>query len=600
MTKWGLQIRLLIIVMFSSIVIVGTLVTYGVSNYRELVYQAQQQKIESIIRTIDAQVNTEKDLKEMDRFRKIFSYLMEYDSELLQINLIVPIHGKYYILASNDTRQIGKPVQDEELDVIRTGKTRMIEKPQSKYIEITAPIHVGSNSIAAMGFYLDKSKQSQMLHQVTIRMIFLGLIGTVLLMIFLSLFIKTFVLKPLKHLGEIISRVANSDLSYRVAIDDSAELSQLGKAFNQMADRLLQRYQQGIIDQSTGLYNYLFIKDRLVEEIKMVKEDHRIAIMLVDFHEVFNMLRLSGENVAGILKEISEVAKENLPDNYICGRYSNCELAIIGPTLKGDDIHLLAEEFLEKVSNRLIRKNIEGLREWFNIYGFIKVGIAITSKNDTDVEELLLKAEFALEAAGIEGLNSIHLYDDVVNLEKWELPVQVNDKYISKRNLKILQALGEIINRKKVIGRSHSKGVAKYAVSIGVAIGLPQDELENIISAALLHDIGQICNYQLEDLSEVGAGLVARVGGKPEVVEIINNINKPYQNINMPLGARIIAVADKFEHFLMESVPLTPQRVEGALKYLQDSKGKELDPELVDIFLELIEVENIKVTEVLV
>jgi len=610
MVRMGIQVRLLVVVMACSLVIVGSLVSYAVSNFRNHFYEAQQKKIESIIRTIDVQVNTERDLKDMEKFRRLFSYLMEYDDELLQINLYAPIHGKYYVLASNDPRQIGTKVRPEELGVIRSGKTRLEEVQPGRVMEITAPIHVGFNPIAAMGFYLDISRQAELLQREISRMVLIGLAGTALLMGLLYLVVNTLILKPLGQLDEITRRVAKGDLSQRVEIDGYAELSQLGRSFNQMADRLLQRYQQGIIDEATGLPNYFYLKDRLAEELQQAGEDNKeLAVLLLGFHKVYPWVGLTGEKVAWIVGEVARTVREKMPEGYTCARYSSRELAVIAPGVSGEGALALAWELAEAVSQRLTKVETDRFPAFIKAIPGIRAGIALRPTDGLEAETLLFKAEVALEAAGVAGERPVLLFGELAKEGGPGLPApEVLEGYRRRGGLEVLQALNGMLEDKEALGRSHSAGVARYAAGLGSALGLSPEKIEYLITAALLHDIGRACAADTpEHCNHFGAILVERAGGPTEVAEIIRYQSEHFDGSGVPgglrgeaipLGARILTIADSFEHYLHKDGVLTPQKIEAGLDHLRACAGNKLDPKMVDVFMALMETGTAQVTEI--
>ncbi|MHB8170620.1 MAG: HD domain-containing phosphohydrolase [Thermincolia bacterium] len=608
MAKIGIRVRLLIVVMVCSFVIVGTMVSYAVSNYRTNFYTAQQEKIESIIRTIDVQVNTEQDLKDTDKYRRLFSYLMEYDNQLLQINFFAPIHGEYYVLASNDTRQIGKKVSLGELEVIRSGKSRRVEEEPGKVMKITAPIHVGDNPMAAMSFYLDISRQTSLLQQEITRMILLGVAGTGLMMGFLYFFVNNLILKPLGQLGEITRKVAKGDLSYRVEIGGRAELSQLGQLFNQMADQLLQRYQQDINDEATGLPNYFYFKNRLVEELQKAKnQETTVAILLLDFGKISRWAGMIGENAAQVVREGARAVKEKLPEEYPCARYSSRELVVIAPGLDEQGALALAMKLAETVGQRL-----EGLEENRLTGGYhgangLKVGIAVSPGDGEEGEALMNRAELAMEIAGLTVGRPVLFCRELVG--ESETPTSSTyEEYLRKGRLEVLQAFNGLLEGKGVLGRGHSIGVVKYAAGLGVTVGLSPLEVEHMVTAALLHELGQVCgDGEKTNQNFLGAELVERVGGPAQVIRILQCLDEHFDGSGVPQGlkgeeipleARVLAVAHDFESLLGQANMLTPQWIDECIVQLRVRSGTILDPKLVDIFIALMETGNAQITEI--
>ncbi|MBU1629426.1 MAG: HD domain-containing protein, partial [Gammaproteobacteria bacterium] len=62
---------------------------------------------------------------------------------------------------------------------------------------------------------------------------------------------------------------------------------------------------------------------------------------------------------------------------------------------------------------------------------------------------------------------------------------------------------------------------------------------------------------------------------------------------DIPLGARIIAVADSFDAMISERPYRPPKNIEEAVEELKRCKGSQFDPKVVDAFLEILEEEDI-------
>jgi hypothetical protein len=162
--------------------------------------------------------------------------------------------------------------------------------------------------------------------------------------------------------------------------------------------------------------------------------------------------------------------------------------------------------------------------------------------------------------------------------------------------------------------QSHSYRVSVVAERIAIQMKCHQQDIENIKVAALLHDLGKL-GLSAEVLNKIGklsaeerehvkahtrigAELIAPVGGR--VLDILPYIvlhhekydGTGYQNVmgeGIPLGARIIAVADYYDALLSDRPyrqGLSPLTVRNEI--LQNS-GKHFDPDVVEAFAGIFE-----------
>lgn len=173
----------------------------------------------------------------------------------------------------------------------------------------------------------------------------------------------------------------------------------------------------------------------------------------------------------------------------------------------------------------------------------------------------------------------------------------------------IIEMLSLIIDSVDKQTQSHSYRVSVIAERIAIQMRCPQQEIENVKIAALLHDLGKL-GLSAEVLNKIGtlsaeerehvkahvkigADFIAPVGGR--VLDLLPYIllhhekydGTGYQNVmgeGVPLGARIIAVADYYDALLSDRPyrhGLSPLTVRSEI--LQNS-GKHFDPDVVEAF----------------
>ncbi|HJU03636.1 MAG TPA: HD domain-containing phosphohydrolase [Nitrospiraceae bacterium] len=163
--------------------------------------------------------------------------------------------------------------------------------------------------------------------------------------------------------------------------------------------------------------------------------------------------------------------------------------------------------------------------------------------------------------------------------------------------------------------RSHEHGerTALYAVALGKAVGFGQEELIHLHTAALLHDIGKLTlpaailkkrgplsaeEYELVQCHpRAGAEIVAAFPLlRMPAVWIAHHHERwdgsgyPYglRGSFIPLGSRVLAVADLFDAVLSQRSPFDVTRnYQSAARQLELAGGSQLDPDLVSTFLKL-------------
>ena len=177
----------------------------------------------------------------------------------------------------------------------------------------------------------------------------------------------------------------------------------------------------------------------------------------------------------------------------------------------------------------------------------------------------------------------------------------------------ILRVLAASIDARDPLTSGHSEKVTEYAVGICEEMGLPNDYREMIRVAALLHDYGKIgvpdsilkkpgtltteefeivkthasrtneileqVNFEgiFEQVPEIAGAHHEKLDGSGYPLGLMGN--------DIPLGAKIIAVADFFEAITSRRHYRKPMFIEKALHMLQDRSGVLFDEEVVCAFI---------------
>jgi putative nucleotidyltransferase with HDIG domain len=184
---------------------------------------------------------------------------------------------------------------------------------------------------------------------------------------------------------------------------------------------------------------------------------------------------------------------------------------------------------------------------------------------------------------------------------------------IKKTYRGILEMLSLIIDSVDQETQSHSNRVSTIAVMIAHAMRRPEHEIENIRAAALLHDLGKlgVSNEVLQKIGTLtederelirshtmrGAEIIRPVGGK--VVQILPFIIYHHEQYDgtgyhkligedIPLGARIIAVADVYDALMSDRPYRKGVSPAAAREHIIANASKYFDPVVVDAFVSIL------------
>lgn len=196
--------------------------------------------------------------------------------------------------------------------------------------------------------------------------------------------------------------------------------------------------------------------------------------------------------------------------------------------------------------------------------------------------------------------------------------LEVRSKQLASFQVGMLSALLRTLDLRDQMTARHSAAVARYSRAIAQRAGFSRREEELVHIAALLHDVGKFilpdrilkANVPLTDDDwmlirrhpQQGARVVASLDGYGPVADIILAHHERIDGKGYPRGlegddipelARIISVADTYDVMTARDSYRTPTSSYEAIQELRRVAGKQLDARFVEIFIELLEGEDV-------
>ncbi|MBR6102932.1 MAG: HD domain-containing protein [Ruminococcus sp.] len=181
-------------------------------------------------------------------------------------------------------------------------------------------------------------------------------------------------------------------------------------------------------------------------------------------------------------------------------------------------------------------------------------------------------------------------------------------------------AIAKTVDAKDLRTSKHSQRVSDYSAMIAAEYGFTPEECENLRKAALLHDIGKIAipdsvlNKPARLTDEEYATMKTHVTRGAEILKDFTLIEHVVEGAryhherydgrgypdglkghDIPLYGRIIAIADAFDAMTANRVYRKKQDIDYVMGELHRGRGTQFDPELLDIFLKLIDEKKIDI-----
>ncbi len=194
-----------------------------------------------------------------------------------------------------------------------------------------------------------------------------------------------------------------------------------------------------------------------------------------------------------------------------------------------------------------------------------------------------------------------------------------NRLYLENKKLleSVILVLSSTLNAKEPYAREHSERVTKLSLAVGQALGLSTYDLEVLKWTALLHDVGKIgvSDQILLKTESLHNGDWDEIMKHPRIgSDILHELQPSYlaekickgvlghhekfdgsgypeglKNVHIPLFARIIAVADAYDAITSDRPYRKQAGKEEALKEIKCCSGTQFDPEIVRVFLQIVD-----------
>ena len=220
-----------------------------------------------------------------------------------------------------------------------------------------------------------------------------------------------------------------------------------------------------------------------------------------------------------------------------------------------------------------------------------------------NLDEVVLSVDRALEKRRLKLKNR----DYQQHLEQ---KVETQARKIRASFLGAITALAYALEAKDTYTSGHSQRVAEISVAIAKELGLPQHSVERIRQAGLIHDIGKIgvresvlnkpdrlTDEEFQHVKyhcEMGEHILTPIVEDEEILKMVRHHHEHYNGTgypdglkyeHIPLGARILAVADTYDAMTSKRPYREAMSDETACAEIERGKHTQFDPEVADAFL---------------
>ena len=386
----------------------------------------------------------------------------------------------------------------------------------------------------------------------------------------------------------------------------------LAKAFNAASGAFLQVEARATHDRLTGIPNRETLLAMLSSEIERAARHYKpLSVAFIDIDRFKPINDTYGHNAGdAVLRQVARLVANAVRVSDTFGRYGGEEFMLILPETLPEDAHRLAEELRHLVEHESLR--IAGNQ---SVNATISIGIAGGRGSELQIDMLVDRADAAMYAAKSLGRNRTYIFRDV------DEGAPVRRAPISAEHRAQATAIGRWASdtatqalASVLAPQPHHRGrpsdmIASLATGIGLEMGLPKEEIERIRIASLLHDLGKIAipeeildkptslsDTEWQAIGEhprIGQVILEQASNLREAIPVVlhhherfNGGGYPHglRGSEIPLGARIVSVADAYHAMVHERPYKGALSHDEALDELRHHAGTQFDPEVVEVF----------------
>jgi diguanylate cyclase (GGDEF)-like protein/putative nucleotidyltransferase with HDIG domain len=347
--------------------------------------------------------------------------------------------------------------------------------------------------------------------------------------------------------------------------------------------------QEATTDGLTGVANVRELRRRL--DAAFARPDRRdtpLSLLLIDF-DFFKSVNdeLGHQHGDLVLQMGTRIVRAAARAQDLVARYGGDELAVMVADTNAIGAQRLAYRIVDAVHAAAV-STTPGHHLTFS------VGVASYPEDAFTASELIAAADQALYLAKREGKDRACTFPQLVT--ELELADGNLVSMLSAAGPQVMVAAAHAVDHRSPLAQGHSSRVAWIADAVGRRSGLLPNQLEDLQTAAFLHDVGHMTlaadgqNLEAPGHAAEGANIVDGAKFPPDVVAAVRNHHDRWDGVgqtdavtgqNIPVLARILAVTERFEALTAGrgSARITSKE---ALDQIVAGSGSEFDPAIVE------------------
>jgi diguanylate cyclase (GGDEF)-like protein len=392
-------------------------------------------------------------------------------------------------------------------------------------------------------------------------------------------------------------------------------LAPVAGSIEDIAQSLQSAKEAATTDRLTQVANRPTLLAFLFGEVERVTRYGRpLSVAFIDIDHFKSVNDTYGHEAGDlVLQGVAKLFKDSIRQSDIVARYGGEEFVFVFPETTVDEATAVAE----KIRLRVMKLRFTGVAEPCVVS--VSIGIAGGQGQHLRVDQLLRDADAAMYSAKSLGRNQTFVFaeidDDSARIPRAPISAdgRIRAAEVGEQARQAAEAaLAAIVDPLPHYRGKPSSLIAAIAVQMARELDQPEREVQRVRIASLLHDIGKVAIPEqifekpgpltpeewesVVQHPKIGQVIIEEVATVRDAGAIILHHHERYsghgypfglRGSEIPLGARIVAIADAYDAMVNDRPYRASIGHEAAIAELRQHAQLQFDPELVTLFCDL-------------
>lgn len=383
-----------------------------------------------------------------------------------------------------------------------------------------------------------------------------------------------------------------------------------------------------LIDSHTGLYNHRYLVDVIETELSLAKRLMTpLSVIMLDIDYFKSINDVYGHQFGDlVLKQFAKQLRSSVRRYDVVVRFGGEEFVVISPGLPRQEALVFARRLLDNIYLCNFGDRKHKIK--------IKLSAAVASYPEDEavkgisliniVDKVLAKSKeeggnrvYSSDVIKEAGRNNAHRGAGTLKVKFLKDKIEKLTRRGKQSVVESIFAFAKTLELRDHYTGEHVEQTVQYATEIAKVLNLPLEITESIRKAAVLHDLGKIgisdkTLHKKTGLSkkeateirkhpQIAADIIRPIQFMHDIIPFILHHHERWdgkgypaglKGRQIPIGARIIAVADVYQALTSNRPYHRAYSKATAMKMIKDASGAQFDPEVVAAFLNILSREK--------